>query len=83
VKARHTERNRQVIRQWDVLLALQEAPRTVGELAASLGVTVRTVYRDLDALQAARFALYTDNTEDGAVRWRLMGRNRAPARRAA
>jgi predicted DNA-binding transcriptional regulator YafY len=81
--ARYTERNRQVVRQWEVLLALQEAPLDVATLASRLGTTVRTIYRDLDALQAARFALYSERHGDGLVRWHLLGRNVAPERMAA
>jgi predicted DNA-binding transcriptional regulator YafY len=81
--ARYIERNKQVIRQWELLRALEEAPRTRPELAALLGTTVRTVHRDLDALQAARFPLYSERHDDGHVRWHLLGTRPAPARRVA
>ena len=59
---------------------------TAQSLAASVGagdVTVRTVYRDLHALEAAGFPLYTDRDDDGLVRWRLLRKGVTPARSAA
>lgn len=55
-------RGDQLSRQWKIIQALISAPggRTAAELAAGLECTVRTVYRDLEALQSAGFPLYTD-----------------------
>lgn len=65
-------RGNQLIRQWRILRALESSRygRTAAELhdeVAELG-SVRTVYRDLQALEAAGFPLYQD---DGG-RWRLL-----------
>ena len=81
--ARPSERNRQVVRQWEILTALQESPRTILELANLTSVTTRTIRRDLEALQTAAFPLYDEQHSDGCVRWHLTSRNVAPARRAA
>ena len=81
--SRRLERNNQVIRQWELLLALAAHPQTVVELSQRLSTTVRTIYRDLDALQAARFALYNERHSDGAVRWHVLDVIAVPARRAA
>src|SRR5690606_38750866 len=52
-------RNQEVIRQWTLLRDLWERRygRTVDELAELLGVSTRTVRRDLAALQEAGFPL--------------------------
>jgi len=65
-------RNRQVVRQWR-LLRLVESSRmgkTGAELHRAVAEygSVRTVYRDLEALQGAGFPLYQD--DEG--RWRLL-----------
>ena len=65
-------RNSQVVRQWSLLQTLKDAPRTVPELAQALDTTSRTVYRDLEALQALPFAFYTERHDDGAIRWHLL-----------
>ena len=64
-------RNAEVIRQWTILREI-EASRgaTIRKLAATTGVTTRTIRRDLEALQEAGFPLY-DEPGDGAKRWRL------------
>ena len=83
--ATYTERNRQVIRQWQILTMLVERPRSIGELAGAVGdhgVTTRTVRRDLEALQAARFPIFNDKDEDGVTRWRLLRRDVTPWRAA-
>ncbi len=80
-----SERNRQVVRQWEVLRRLEAGPATVDELAAGVGdarVTVRTIYRDLDALQAARFPLVNERHADGRVRWHLLTTGLTPGRAA-
>ena len=65
-------RGNQLIRQWRILRAIESSRhgRTAGylyETVAELG-SLRTVYRDLEALQGAGFPLYQN--EDG--RWRLL-----------
>jgi predicted DNA-binding transcriptional regulator YafY len=55
-------RNTQVVRQWQILRALDTAHgTTVGLLVAEHHVTKRTIRRDLDALQQAGFPIYDDN----------------------
>ncbi|RPJ79113.1 MAG: WYL domain-containing protein [Acidobacteria bacterium] len=78
-------RNDQVTRQWHLLRHLEAAQHgaTLAELATSLPADFtrhpRTIRRDLEALEAAGFPLYTDRV-DGRVVWRLVeGFRRAPA----
>lgn len=78
-----SERNRQIIRQWQLLRALEHRGRTLHELAGDLDVTTRTIRRDIEALEAAGFPLYDDVDDAGARRWRLLPSTAAPARRAA
>ena len=68
-------RNQEVIRQWKVLHALETARQgiAIDALADELGVTTRTIRRDLAALQEAGFPLYDEKDADGRVRWRLEG----------
>jgi predicted DNA-binding transcriptional regulator YafY len=68
-------RNQEVIRQWKVLHALETARHgiAIDALADDLGVTTRTIRRDLAALQEAGFPLYDEKDGDGRVRWRLEG----------
>lgn len=77
-------RNDQVIRQWH-LLRLLESPGgvTLDELKARLPADyvrhLRTIRRDLEALEASGFPLMNERV-DGQVRWRLMdGSKQAPA----
>ena len=68
-------RNQEVIRQWKVLHGLETARNGVAidALADELGVTTRTIRRDLAALQEAGFPLYDEKDAEGRVRWRLEG----------
>jgi proteasome accessory factor B len=68
-------RNQEVIRQWEVLHALESSRHgvTINALADELGVTTRTIRRDLAALQEAGFPLYDEHDDDGRARWRLDG----------
>jgi len=77
-------RNDQVTRQWHLLRRL-EGPRgaSLQELGNSLPRDMpkhlRTLRRDLEALEAAGFPLVTERV-DGSTRWRLMdGFRRIPA----
>jgi predicted DNA-binding transcriptional regulator YafY len=65
-------RNAEMTRQWKVLLALESHRfgRTITELAELLGVTTRTIRRDLEALQEAGFPVY-DQDVDHHRRWKL------------
>lgn len=66
-------RNAEVIRQWEILRALEGSRRgeTIHELARARGVSTRTIRRDLEALQQAGFPLYDDDEEAGGKRWKL------------
>lgn len=66
-------RNAEVIRQWKLLLHLDNraAGISVDDLARELAVTKRTVWRDLAALQEAGFPL-VDEKRDRKTIWRVM-----------
>ncbi|MGE3274967.1 MAG: helix-turn-helix transcriptional regulator [Vicinamibacterales bacterium] len=65
-------RNAEVIRQWTLLLELDAARHglSVDELARKLEVTKRTIWRDMQALQAAGFPLVDQKRERRTV-WTL------------
>lgn len=65
-------RNAEVIRQWNLLRALdvQRHGATVKELAAELKVTTRTIWRDLAALQEVGFPL-VDEPDGRQTRYKL------------
>jgi predicted DNA-binding transcriptional regulator YafY len=64
-------RNAEVIRQWNILRAIEASRRvTIDGLAETEGVTTRTIRRDLEALQAAGFPLF-DEVEEGKRYWRI------------
>jgi predicted DNA-binding transcriptional regulator YafY len=69
-------RNNQVIRQWHILRRLEgSVALTLQELAAGLPDDVprhiRTLRRDLEALETVGFPLTTDHV-DGQTRWKLL-----------
>ena len=65
-------RNAEVIRQWKILKTVEAARHTTTQaLADQLGVTERTIRRDVEALQEAGFPLY-DEREEGRKVWRLV-----------
>lgn len=65
-------RNAEVIRQWKILKTVEAGRHTTTQaLADALGVTERTIRRDVEALQEAGFPLY-DEREDGRKVWRLV-----------
>jgi predicted DNA-binding transcriptional regulator YafY len=83
--AKVCERCKMVVRQWEILKLLEERPATLAELAHSVGdaaVCERTIRRDLEALEAARFPLYSERDEEGRVRWHLLTKGVAPRRAA-
>ncbi len=70
-------RGDQLARQWRIIQILigSQMGRTAGELAKTLGCHVRTIYRDLEALESGGFPLYTDKT-DGKSRWHILDQAR-------
>jgi predicted DNA-binding transcriptional regulator YafY len=73
-------RNRELIRQWNLLHAMARGrDSTIPKLAADLGVSTRTIRRDLNALQEAGFPIYDDDAgatsgNGGTKVWRLDAR---------
>jgi predicted DNA-binding transcriptional regulator YafY len=67
-------RGDQLARQWTIIQSLltSRTGRGVAELAETLRCHRRTLYRDLEALQAAGFPLYSDQDENGRARWFLI-----------
>jgi len=65
-------RNSEVVRQWNLLRSIEAARAglSIQQMVDEAGVTRRTVYRDLDALQEAGFPL-TNEARDGRVFWTL------------
>ena len=66
-------RNAEVIRQWQILREIESSRVgvTIHDLAASTGVSTRTIRRDLQALQEAGFALFDEGEENETKRWKL------------
>ncbi|MCP4623413.1 MAG: transcriptional regulator [bacterium] len=66
-------RGDQLSRQWRIIQTLISSRhgRSVSNLAQDLSCHTRTVYRDLEALQAAGFPVYTDKVEGKNV-WSLL-----------
>ncbi len=66
-------RGDQLARQWRLIKRIETSRRgpTAAQLAKYEEVPLRTVYRDLEALQEAGFPLYT-RKEDRSKRWHLM-----------
>jgi len=66
-------RGDQLSRQWKMLntLLASRIGKTVPELADELGCTKRTVYRDLEALQAGGFPI-TTQTRDNRSYWHIL-----------
>ena len=70
-------RGDQLSRQWKMIHTLISATygKTVAELAGTLGCTTRTVYRDLEALQAGGFPITTE-TRDNRSYWIILNAHR-------
>jgi predicted DNA-binding transcriptional regulator YafY len=58
-------RGDQLARQWRIIRAIEASPigLTVNEIAEREETGIRTIYRDLEALQAAGFPLYNEKVE--------------------
>ena len=58
-------RGDQLARQWRIIRAIEASPNglPVAEIAKREGTGLRTIYRDLEALQEAGFPLYTERVE--------------------
>ncbi len=63
-------RGEQLSRQWRILRIIEASTTgmTIAEIADLEDINIRTLYRDLEALQAAGFPLYCEKVE-GANRW--------------
>ena len=70
-------RGDQLSRQWKMIHTLIASTygKTVAELAETLGCTTRTVYRDLEALQAGGFPITTE-TRDTHSYWIILNAHR-------
>lgn len=65
-------RNAEVIRQWKILKRIEKSRYvTAADLADEHDVALRTIRRDIEALQEAGFPLY-DEREGGKKIWRLL-----------
>ncbi len=66
-------RGDQLARQWKIIQEIVSSPRgkTAAELSDELDIGLRTVYRDLEALQAAGFPIYDDKV-DGRNTWTVV-----------
>lgn len=66
-------RGNQVARQWKILKLLESHMRglSAAQISARLGVPVRTVYRDLEAIHEAGFPIYNDR-EDKNSYWKFV-----------
>lgn len=73
-------RGEQLSRQWKIIQSLIAARigKSAAEIADQLECHPRTVYRDLQALQAAGFPIYTERA-DGKSLWRMLENARRPA----
>ena len=58
-------RGDQLGRQWRIIRAIEASPNelAVTEIAQREETGIRSIYRDLEALQAAGFPLYTERAE--------------------
>ena len=72
-------RGDQLARQWKIFqtLVTSRYGKSVSALVKDLGCHQRTVYRDLDALEAAGFPIYTENA-NGKNIWCLLDSARNP-----
>lgn len=66
-------RGAQLARQWKIIRMAESRRKglTATELAVELGVPLRTVYRDLGAIQEAGFPIYTEKINKNSY-WKLL-----------
>ncbi len=66
-------RGEQLARQWKIIRLLEARKHglTAAEISESLDSHVRTIYRDLEAIQEAGFPLYIEKVEKSSY-WKLM-----------
>lgn len=65
-------RGDQLTRQWRIVSLLSgRVGRSLDQLKAELGVTKRTIQRDIAVLEAVCFPI-TSESRDGTVYWRLL-----------
>ena len=69
-----------IVRQWTLLRTLAARRHGVGvrELAEELGVSIKTIRRDLDVLTELGFPLRSEEAAHGAKRWRAEWDRRMP-----
>jgi len=66
-------RGDQQTRHWRLLRLLHDRPgHALADLAERLGVTTRTIRRDLEVLERSGYPIYDDETGDGGKVWKLM-----------
>ena len=65
--SRPVVRGSQAVRQWQLLVELRRGPRTLEQLAAVLGASQRTVYRDIVGLEAVPFPIVRTEGSAGVV----------------
>ncbi len=67
-------RNAEVIRQWQLLLAIERnrLGLTVDDMAKLTRVGKRTIWRDMQALQEAGFPLASDKDDANRTRWTIL-----------
>lgn len=65
-------RGSQLVRQWKILRLIESRRRgiTALDVRAHLDIPLRTVYRDLEAIQTAGFPIYNERVH-GSSRWKL------------
>jgi len=66
-------RGTQLARQWKIIRILESRKTgiTINELAGQVDIPVRSVYRDLEAIQEAGFPLYTERDGKSSV-WKML-----------
>jgi predicted DNA-binding transcriptional regulator YafY len=66
-------RGDQISRQWQILQILEASKMgvSVPEIAGKLSANVRTIYRDMEALELAGFPIYNEG-DGGAEKWKFV-----------